>query len=275
MGMNDMQQQAPEIRAVVVEIGPGGGAAADTRSSGMRVLTWSGPDGWRSSSPRLAPRRTRAGRDGDAGFTMIELLVALLVMGILLAIAVPTFLGTSNAAEDRSAQANLATALTDATAQFQNNGQTFFVNGVQDPAGLATLLTQAQLSLTFQAGKPPPGVDLGNSDSQSNVSVAVSGDGSGLVLAAYSVPGDCYYIVTNERALSGSAASSAPYTGRYSVSQLSTSPRVAGTIALPSAPGTSYVTVKGDMTKTDCNAVAPRTNGAPTSMQYLTAGFPN
>ena len=59
-------------------------------------------------------------------------MVVLLVLGILLTIAIPTFLGTQSAADDRSAQSNLNTAFTDAKTQFESNGQTYFINGVQD-----------------------------------------------------------------------------------------------------------------------------------------------
>ena len=64
-------------------------------------------------------------------------MVVLLVMAILLLIAIPTYLGTTSAADDRSAQSNLVTALTDARTQFQDGGQTYFVHGVQDPGALA------------------------------------------------------------------------------------------------------------------------------------------
>ncbi len=60
----------------------------------------------------------------DAGFTLIELMVVLLIIAILLAIAIPTFLGVSGSANDRAAQSNLTNALTEVKALYQN-GQSY------------------------------------------------------------------------------------------------------------------------------------------------------
>jgi type II secretory pathway pseudopilin PulG len=128
--------------------------------------------------------------------------VAPQVLGILLAEAIPTFLGTINAADDRSVQSYLATALTDAEAHDQNGGQTYYVNGSQECAGSTTRLANAQLSLTFKAGSLGGMVTQGTSGSMSVASVAVSADGSGVVLAAYSLPDACFCIVQNNAALS-------------------------------------------------------------------------
>ena len=56
----------------------------------------------------------------EAGFTLIELMVVLLIIAILLAIAIPTFLGVANSAGDRAAQSNLTNALTEVKALYQN-----------------------------------------------------------------------------------------------------------------------------------------------------------
>src|ERR1700721_2187983 len=65
------------------------------------------------------------GGTAEAGFTLIELMVVLLIIAILLAIAIPTFLGVTGSANDRAAQSNLTNALTEAAAAYQGKGQTF------------------------------------------------------------------------------------------------------------------------------------------------------
>ncbi|MGZ4792162.1 MAG: prepilin-type N-terminal cleavage/methylation domain-containing protein, partial [Ilumatobacteraceae bacterium] len=49
-------------------------------------------------------------RREDKGFTLIELMVVVLIIAILLAIAIPTFLGAQNKAKDRSAQSSARNA---------------------------------------------------------------------------------------------------------------------------------------------------------------------
>ncbi len=228
---------------------------------GCRVLTWSEPCNWIEARPNLSAKDFVAGVGSDAGFSLVELMVALLIMAILLAIAIPTFLGTTASADDRSAQSNLVTAFTTAKAQYQNAGQTY----TTDASTLATALHHNQPELQF--------IGLSSSGSLSEISVSVSSNGTGVVLAAYSVPGNCFYIVDNTAALTPADLASHPYFGTQTVS--TSSLPVLGTIGLPTAVGTYYVGVSGDTDKSDCNANSPKASGAGAKARYQTAGFPS
>jgi type IV pilus assembly protein PilA len=50
----------------------------------------------------------------EDGFTLLELMMVMLIIGILIAVLMPTFLGASNRAKDRAMQASLTSATTGA-----------------------------------------------------------------------------------------------------------------------------------------------------------------
>ena len=120
----------------------------------------------------LRERRDGLGEAGaDSGFTLIELMVVLLILAILLAIAIPAFLGATNTANDRAAQSNLNTASTDAKVCYTNNSQSY-------TACTTTVLQTSESSLTFVAA--------GGSTGESQITVLTAADGNAIMLATWS-----------------------------------------------------------------------------------------
>src|SRR5579872_5299327 len=135
----------------------------------------------------IGQRKGRSELEGaEAGFTLIELMVVLLIMAILLAIAIPTFLGVKSGAQDRAVQSNLTNALTSAKAGYANGGS------YQSAATAeSSPLSSAEPNITFEVG-------TANTTGGNNLAVDVATDGQELILVGYSQSGTCWAAADNE-----------------------------------------------------------------------------
>jgi type IV pilus assembly protein PilA len=88
----------------------------------------------------------------ERGFTLVEMMIVVLIIGILIAIGLPTFLGARQRSADRAAQADLRTGLAAALTYYAQIGDWDLFDDVEGET--------AEPSLDWVDGGVPPTGDI-------------------------------------------------------------------------------------------------------------------
>jgi type IV pilus assembly protein PilA len=136
-------------------------------------------------------------RQDETGFTLIELMVVVLIMGILMAIAIPTFLSTQGSANDASAKSNATNVFTGEKAYYEDN-QVFIDAG----SAAVSVTLDSQLPWVNAQGAPTSqkvNAQAGAFAGAAFTEVAAAGSTSqGLLVEDLSKSGTCFYIADNQ-----------------------------------------------------------------------------
>src|ERR1035437_9856321 len=189
---------------------------------------------------RLDQRRAaefEAEGSAEAGFTLMEMMVVLLILAILLAIAIPTFHGVTGSANDRSAQSNLNTALTNAKTIYQQSNQAYPTAASQ----LASSISTNEPSLPMTTGTSMSSANAGQVGAYTDQGTTFNPNAA-LIFSLAKKTNECWWVADNTAVMTTVVAAPPNVTAPWSSSAAfpTTSPYTETAPGVPVAAGIFY-----------------------------------
>jgi len=214
---------------------------------------------------RIVKKATAKIMNRESGFTLTELAIGMLVVGILASVAVPSFLGARNNAYDKEAQASLIAVLNAADILYANQGD----YSDASTAGCGSDASATALAADIQ--KLEPGIDAvgGNSASTNPLTVSVDAKNTwssnaellgcqAFYATALSRSGNCWIVrKTVEGKFLSSTSSGASALPIQMAAQLNTQNAAVATWTLLQVNGAAFAYIRARSTGAD----ADNTNG--------------
>ena len=121
--------------------------------------------------------------NGDAGFTLVELLVVVVIIGVLVAIAIPMYLNYRKGAANKSAESDVRAAVSAVELYYTENGNKY-------PTETGKNSASGKLELAAQTDGKPATVNV---SPDNTLRYAVTGSGTGYVICGTNTDGGDFY----------------------------------------------------------------------------------
>lgn len=143
-----------------------------------------GPEG-KDGAEAGRPRR------GSGGFTLIELMVVLLIIGILMVIAIPIYLSERNKANHTAAETTVRNAIVALDAVY--SGQNYYgVPASSSATDLAAYMATQEPAITWEEGTAVQKINEVSITTSDSLSGTPGTNDQGVVVTAWSPDGKCF-----------------------------------------------------------------------------------